>query len=78
MQRQPSCLFKRLLNSNVQDGTIATYARELAHVVGLIAPYLLRRAVKTVRTPDEMENACIDLIDQPQQVRQFRDPLRRL
>jgi serine/threonine-protein kinase len=64
--------------SSVPDGTVDAYAKALAHVVGPIASYLLRRALETVRTPEELENACVELIDQPQQVRQFRELLRRL
>jgi hypothetical protein len=48
----------------------------LAHVVGPIAPYLLRRALNKARTPEELEDACLGFISQPQQVEEFRKFLR--
>jgi serine/threonine-protein kinase len=56
--------------------TIDACARALAHVVGPIAPYLLRRALSKARTPEELEDACIGFIDQPEQAEQFRKILR--
>jgi serine/threonine protein kinase len=56
--------------------TIDACARALAHVVGPIAPYLLRRALSKARTPEELEDACLAFVNQPQQVEQFRKILR--
>jgi eukaryotic-like serine/threonine-protein kinase len=62
--------------SGIPIATVDAYAKALAHVVGPIAPFLLRRALTKARTPEELEDACIALIDQPQQAQQFRHVLR--
>jgi hypothetical protein len=62
--------------SNFPVATIDACERALAHVVGPIAPYLLRRALNKARTPEELEDACLGFISQPQQVEEFRKFLR--
>ncbi len=62
--------------SSFPVATIDACERALAHVVGPIAPYLLRRALNKARTPEELEDACLGFINQPQQVEEFRKILR--
>ena len=47
----------------VPPATIDAMTKALTMIMGPIAPHLLRRALLSARTPVELENACLEMID---------------
>lgn len=52
--------------------TIDAVAKVLALIMGPVAPHLLRRALLTAKTPAELEAACVEMIDPPDERDRFR------
>jgi len=52
--------------------TIDAAAKVLTLIMGPVAPHLLRRALLTAKTPAELEAACVEMIDPPDERDRFR------
>ena len=63
-----------LPRSITADDEIA-YTRALAQILGPIAPLLIRRAMVKAKTLDELEAACVALINRPEEIARFRSSI---
>lgn len=61
-----------LAGTNLPTATIDAVAKAFTLVMGPIAPHLLRRVLLTVTTPAELEAACIEVIERPEERDRFR------
>ncbi len=52
--------------------TVDAAAKVLTLIMGPVAPHLLRRALLTVKTPAELEAACVEMIEPPEERDRFR------
>ena len=52
--------------------TVDAAAKVLTLIMGPVAPHLLRRALLTAKTPAELEAACVEMIEPPEERDRFR------
>ncbi len=56
----------------VPQATVDAMTRALAQIVGPIAPRLLQRALLDANSPEELETACLTMIEQPRERERLR------